>query len=77
MDGRKLWGQYAILATQPERLIDILNFHVHGVEIVAVRYPKNVWEPSSDPCKVRVRETEQLLAESKRLGALVAEVEIV
>jgi hypothetical protein len=77
VDGRKLWGQYAILATEPQRLEDILNFHAFGVQLVAVRYPKNVWEPPTHPCGVRVRETEELLAESKRLGAIVTEVEIV
>lgn len=77
VDGKKLWGQYAVLATQPERLTEILKFHKHGVQLVAVRYPKSVWEPSSHPCGVRVRETESLLTESKRLGANVLEVEIV
>ncbi|QFG09184.1 hypothetical protein PBI_SPORTO_79 [Arthrobacter phage Sporto] len=77
VDGKKLWGQYAVLATQPERLTEILKFHKHGVTIVTVRYPKSVWEPSSHPCGVRMRETEQLLAEAKRLGVNVLEVEIV
>lgn len=71
VDERKLWGQYTILATQPERLIDILNFHDRKVDLFAVRYPKDVWEPVTHPCGVRVRETEELLRESKRLGAKV------
>lgn len=71
VDERKLWGQYTILATHPEKLIDILNFHAYGVQLFAVRYPKDVWEPTSNPCGTRVRETEELLRESKRLGAKV------
>lgn len=71
VDENKLWGQYTILATQPEHLIDILNFHSRMVDLFAVRYPKDVWEPVTHPCGLRVRETEELLREAKRLGAKV------
>lgn len=55
-----LLGQYVIQATHPELLKATITRH-GPVEAVAVRYPKDIWEPASHACVKRVKETEEIL----------------
>ncbi|QFG14449.1 hypothetical protein SEA_SLOOPYJOE_82 [Arthrobacter phage Sloopyjoe] len=75
VEKQKVYGQYVLLATRPDTLQNIIDYpHDSAVKIIAVRYPAEIWKPSTHPCEGRVRETEAILKESKRLGADVEEI---
>lgn len=72
-EDKQLLGQYVLLATHPETLEKIVGYH-KDLQFVTVRYPKDVWEPTTHPCSKRVADTETIIKQSKRLGATVTDV---
>lgn len=78
MNSNKLWGQYGVMATHPDKVQKIIDYHQGDLNVVTVRYPADIWKPSTDPCSKRVKETDGILKTWRRAhGDKFKEVEIV
>jgi hypothetical protein len=60
-----------IVATHPERIQAMMKESVTTIKLI--RLPKEIWAPTSDPCKKRVAETEAIVKGYQRLGVTVIE----
>jgi len=58
-------------ATHPERIQPMMKESVTTIKLI--RLPKDIWQPTSDPCKKRVAETEAIVKGYQRLGVTVVE----
>lgn len=63
--------RFIVLATQPELIISKMALDIHNIKIV--RYPEEIWKPTTFPCEKRVRETESMIKGYQKLGVNVME----
>lgn len=77
MTENKLQGQYGVMATHPDKVQKIVDYHQGDLNIVTVKYQAGIWEPSTHPCAKRVGETDGILKTWRRKhGDKFREVEI-
>lgn len=62
---------HILVATHPERIQAMMKESVTTIKLI--RLPKEIWEPTSHPCKARVDETERIVKGYQRLGVTVVE----
>ncbi len=61
-----------IAATQPEHIQGRMVEAVDTIKVI--RFPEDVWQPTTFPCEKRVTETERIIKGYQRLGVTVVEV---
>lgn len=64
---------FVFKATEPEKILGLLKEPVETIKVI--RFPKDVWKPTTDPCIKRVKETEDILEGLRRLGVTIVEVD--
>lgn len=60
-----------IMATHPET---VYKYGKDASQIFIIRFPEDVWQPTTLPCEKRVKETEGMIKGFRRLGGTVIEV---
>jgi hypothetical protein len=60
-----------VVATHPERIQPLMKESVTTIKVI--RLPKEIWEPTTHPCKTRTDETERIIKGYQRLGVTVVE----
>lgn len=63
--------RFVVLATQPELILSKMALDIH--KIVVVRYPEEIWKPTTFPCEKRCNETERMIKGYRNLGVTVIE----
>jgi hypothetical protein len=63
---------YVIKATDPEKVQSLIKDDVDTIKLI--RFPKDIWKPTTHPCEKRVNETEALIKGFRRLGITIVEV---
>ncbi|ASR83366.1 hypothetical protein SEA_MEDIUMFRY_76 [Arthrobacter phage MediumFry] len=58
-------------ATHPELIQSKMTNDVQTIKVI--RYPEEVWKPTTFPCEKRVAETERIIKGYQRLGVTVIE----
>lgn len=61
-----------VTATQPEKIQALIKEDVDTIKVI--RFPVDVWKPTTFPCEKRVAETEGIIKGFQRLGITIVEV---
>jgi hypothetical protein len=61
-----------ILATHPDEVQALITAEIDTIKVI--RFPEDIWKPSTHPCEKRAKETETLIKGFRRLGVTVIEV---
>jgi hypothetical protein len=63
---------HVITATRPDLIQALIKEVVDTIKVI--RFPEEVWAPTTHPCQKRVTETEGIIKGFQRLGVTIVEV---
>lgn len=65
--------RYVVGVTHPELIQSKMVENIKTIKVV--RFPEEVWKPTTFPCEKRVAETERMIKGYQHLGVTIVEVD--